>query len=40
MLNNTVNALCESDYKGIGNQYVNDGKVIVEARDDNVSTKI
>ena len=40
MLNNTVNALCQSDYKGIGNQYVNDGKVIVEVRDDNVSTKI
>jgi len=27
MLNNTVNALCQSDWRGIGNQYVNDGKV-------------
>ena len=30
MLNNTVNALCCSDWRGIGNQYVNDGKVIIE----------
>lgn len=34
MLNNTVNALCRSDYKGIGNQYVNDGKVILEPHHD------
>ena len=30
MLNSTVNALCQSDWRGIGNQYVNDGKVILE----------
>ena len=30
MLNNTVNALCQSDWRGIGNQYVNDGKIIIE----------
>ena len=27
-----VGALCASDEKGIGNQYVNDGKAIVEKR--------
>lgn len=26
----TVGALCASDYKGVGNQYVNDGKCIVQ----------
>lgn len=31
MLNKTVNALCNSDWRGIGNQYVNDGKIILEA---------
>lgn len=30
MLNSTVNALCNSDWRGVGNQYVNDGKVILE----------
>ncbi len=34
MLNNTVNALCQSDWRGIGNQYVNDGKVIIEPHHD------
>lgn len=29
--NETVNALCASDYKGIGNQYVNDGKCIIQS---------
>ena len=27
---NTVGALCARDYKGVGNQYVADGKCIVE----------
>lgn len=35
MLNNTVNALCYSDWRGIGNQYVNDGKCIIEQRNGN-----
>lgn len=26
----TVGALCARDYKGVGNQYVNEGKVIVQ----------
>ena len=26
----TVGALCASDYKGVGNQYVADGKVILQ----------
>lgn len=26
----TVGALCARDYKGIGNQYVQEGKLIVE----------
>lgn len=26
----TVGALCASDYKGVGNQYVNDGKLIIQ----------
>ena len=26
----TVGALCVSDYKGVGNQYVNDGKLIIQ----------
>jgi hypothetical protein len=26
----TVGALCKSDYKGVGNQYVADGKLIIE----------
>lgn len=27
----TVGALCASDYKGVGNQYVNDGKCIIQS---------
>ena len=30
---NTVGALCASDAKGVGNQYVNDGKAIVQRID-------
>lgn len=26
----TVGALCRCDYKGVGNQYVNDGKIIIQ----------
>ena len=28
--NQTIGALCARDYKGVGNQYVNEGKVIVQ----------
>lgn len=30
MLHNTVGSLQARDYKGVGNQYVNEGKCIVE----------
>ena len=30
--NEKVGALCASDYKGIGNQYVNEGKLILDSR--------
>lgn len=26
----TVGAICARDYKGIGNQYVNEGKLVIE----------
>ncbi len=29
-ISDTVGALCRCDYKGVGNQYVNDGKVIIQ----------
>jgi len=32
-ISNTVGALCARDYKGVGNQYVDEGKVIVQVLD-------
>ena len=32
-INDTVGALCAADYKGVGNQYVNDGKLIIQKTD-------
>lgn len=29
----TVGAICARDYKGIGNQYVNEGKLVIEILD-------
>lgn len=29
-ISDTVGALCASDYKGVGNQYVSEGKCIVQ----------
>ena len=29
-ISETVGSLCARDYKGVGNQYVQDGKVIVQ----------
>lgn len=29
-IGDTVGALCRSDYKGVGNQYVADGKCIIQ----------
>jgi hypothetical protein len=29
-ISDTVGALCASDYKGAGNQYVNEGKCIIQ----------
>ena len=28
--NNTVGAICARDYKGVGNQYVDEGKIIIQ----------
>ena len=33
LLQKTIGALCARDYKGIGNQYVNEGKVIMERQE-------
>jgi len=30
----TINALCSSDYKGVGNQYVNDNKLVIESNNE------
>ena len=30
----TVGALCARDYKGVGTQYVQDGKLVIEVRTD------
>ena len=32
-ISDTVGALCAVDYKGAGNQYVADGKIIIEYPD-------
>ena len=32
-INETIGALCAADYKGVGNQYVNDGKLIIQKTD-------
>lgn len=32
-IENTVGALCARDYKGVGSQYVNEGKVIISKQD-------
>lgn len=33
LLQDTIGALCARDYKGIGNQYVNEGKVIMDRQE-------
>lgn len=30
----TVGAICARDYKGVGNEYVNEGKLIIEVLND------
>lgn len=33
-VNETVGALCTRDYKGVGNQYVDEGKCIIQQTND------
>jgi hypothetical protein len=33
---NTIGALCARDYKGVGNQYVDEGKLVIEVENGNL----
>lgn len=35
-MHTTVGAICARDYKGVGNQYVSEGKVIVQQKADSL----